>query len=114
MWPGLDSQTRRHMWVEFVVGSRPCSRVFSPGSPVFFPPQKPRLPNSNSIGISEGHRFVSRKTVKCYPSKTNLTYLFICLFIYLFIYSLVCHIPLVGQHLLVWSLPHSCATLDTF
>ena len=21
MWPGFDSQTRRHMWVEFVVGS---------------------------------------------------------------------------------------------
>ena len=25
MWPGFDSRTRRHMWVEFVVGSRPCS-----------------------------------------------------------------------------------------
>ena len=23
MWPGLDSRTRHHMWVEFVVGSRP-------------------------------------------------------------------------------------------
>ena len=33
MWPGFDSQTRRHMWVEFVVGSRPCSEGFSPGSP---------------------------------------------------------------------------------
>ena len=30
MWPGFDSRTRRHMWVEFVVGSHPCSeRVFS-------------------------------------------------------------------------------------
>ena len=30
MWPGFDSRTRRHMWVEFVVGSRPCSKgVFS-------------------------------------------------------------------------------------
>ena len=28
MWPGFDSQTRRHMWVEFVVGSRPCSERF--------------------------------------------------------------------------------------
>ena len=37
------------MWVEFVVGSRPCSEGFSPGSPVFLPPQKPTLPNSNSI-----------------------------------------------------------------
>ena len=47
-WPGFDSRTRRHMWVEFVVGSRPCSEGFSPGSPVFLPPQKP-TPNSNSI-----------------------------------------------------------------
>ena len=29
---------RCHMWVEFVVGSRPCSEGFSPGSPVFLPP----------------------------------------------------------------------------
>ena len=25
---------RYHMWVEFVVGSRPCAEGFSPGSPV--------------------------------------------------------------------------------
>ena len=25
MWPGFDSRTRRQIWVEFVVGSRPCS-----------------------------------------------------------------------------------------
>ena len=37
------------MWVEFVVGSRPCSEGFSPGSPVFLPPQKSTLLNSNSI-----------------------------------------------------------------
>ena len=41
MWPGFDSRSRRHMWVEFVVGSRPCSEDFSPGSSVFLPPQKP-------------------------------------------------------------------------
>ena len=28
MLPAFDSQTRRHMWVEFVVGSRPCSEEF--------------------------------------------------------------------------------------
>ena len=32
-----------HMWVEFVVGSRPCSESFSPGSPVFPSTQKPTL-----------------------------------------------------------------------
>ena len=37
------------MWAEFVVGSRPRSKGFSPGSPVFLPPQKPTLLNTNSI-----------------------------------------------------------------
>ena len=42
--PGFKSQYQRHMWVEFVVGSLPCSkRGFSPGTP-----QKPTFPNSNS------------------------------------------------------------------
>ena len=49
MWPGFDSWTRRHMWVEFVVGSLLCFAGFSPGTPVFLPPQKPTLLNSNSI-----------------------------------------------------------------
>ena len=48
MWPGFDSRSRCHMWVEFAVGSRPCSEGFSPGTPVFLPPQKPTFPNSNS------------------------------------------------------------------
>ena len=30
-----------HLWLEFFVRSRPCSEGFSPGSPVFLPPQKP-------------------------------------------------------------------------
>ena len=28
MWPGFESWRRRHMWVEFVVGSLPCSERF--------------------------------------------------------------------------------------
>ena len=63
--PGFDSRTRRHMWVEFVVGSRPCSEGFSPGSPVFLPPQKPTLQIPIRSG-NEGHGFVSF-AVKCYP-----------------------------------------------
>ena len=31
MWSGSNSRTRRHMWVEFVVGSRPCSKRFFSG-----------------------------------------------------------------------------------
>ena len=40
MWPGFDSRTWRHMWVEFVVGSLLALRGFSPGSLVFPSPQK--------------------------------------------------------------------------
>ena len=47
MWPGFDSRSRRHMWVEFVVGSRACSEGFSPVSPVFVPLQKTTFPDSN-------------------------------------------------------------------
>ena len=42
MCPGFDSWTRRHMWVEFVVGSLLAQRVFS-GFSGFLPPQKPTL-----------------------------------------------------------------------
>ena len=62
--PGFDSQTRRHMWVEFVVGSRPCSKGFSLGSLVFLPPQKPTLQIPIRSG-NECHRFVSF-AVKCF------------------------------------------------
>ena len=51
----LDSRSRCHIWVEFVVGSRPCSEGFSPGSPVFLPPQKPTLPNSIWNQWSKSH-----------------------------------------------------------
>ena len=47
MWPGFDSRTRHHtcMWVEFVVGSRPCSEGFSPGFSGF--------PSSTKTNISK-------------------------------------------------------------
>ncbi len=51
--------TRRHMWVEFVVGSRPCSEGFSSGSPVFLPPQKTKHPNSNSIRNTRSHKLIA-------------------------------------------------------
>ena len=31
MWPGFESWRRRHVWVEFVVGSLPCSERFFSG-----------------------------------------------------------------------------------
>ena len=47
VWPGFNSWTQCHMWVEFVVGSRPFSEGFSLSSPVFLPPQKPTFSNFN-------------------------------------------------------------------
>ena len=43
MCPGFDSRTRRHMWVEFVVGSLLCSERFFSGYSSFPSPQKPTL-----------------------------------------------------------------------
>ena len=31
VWPGFDSRSRCHMWVEFVVGFRSCSERFFSG-----------------------------------------------------------------------------------
>ena len=53
MWLGIDSRTRRHMWVEFVVGSLLCSKRFFSGYSGFpLSSKKPTFPNSNSIQIS--------------------------------------------------------------
>ena len=43
MWPGLQFRRRRHMWVEFVVGSLLCSERFFLSTPVFPSPQKPHI-----------------------------------------------------------------------
>ena len=52
MWPSFESQTRCHMWVEFVAGSHPCSS-FPP------PPIKTNISKFQFDLGSEGHRFVS-------------------------------------------------------
>ena len=71
------------MWFEFVVGSRPCSDGFSPGSPVFLPPQKPTFLNSNSIGNS---RATGLSVEDCCVSRSlNKVDLFI---LFYFIYNL--------------------------
>ena len=59
--PGFDSRTRRHMWVEFVVGSLPCSERFFSGFSGFphSPINKPTFPNSNSIWILVKHFIMS-------------------------------------------------------
>ena len=67
MWLGFDSRTRRHMWVEFVVGSRPCSERFFSGFSGFPLSSKTKISKFQFDPESEVHRFVSRQTVKCHP-----------------------------------------------
>ena len=75
MRPGFDSRTRRHMRVEFVVGSRPSPEGFSSGSPVFLPPQKSTFLNSNLIDNS---RATGLSVEDCYvPPLLNKVNVFI-------------------------------------
>ena len=50
MCPGFDSQTWRQIWVEFIVGSRPCSEVFFRALQL-----SPLLKNQNKYPILSGH-----------------------------------------------------------
>ena len=52
MRSGFDSRTRCHMWLKFIIGSRPCSEGFSPGTPVFLPPQNQHFQNPIRPGNS--------------------------------------------------------------
>ena len=54
---GTFSRTRRHMWVEFVVGSSPYSEGFSPAILVFS--SKTNISKFQFDPESEGHRFVT-------------------------------------------------------
>ena len=50
MWPGFNSRRRRYLCgLSLLLVLSLAPRGFSPGTPVFPSPQKPTLPNSNSI-----------------------------------------------------------------
>ena len=78
MWPGFESRRRRHVWVEFVVGSLPCSERFFSGYSGFPgpSPQKPTLPNSNSIWNARTRLNDFLRTPKCFlgKKKNNLQF----------------------------------------
>ena len=69
MWPGYKSRRRRHMWVEFVVGSLIFSERFFSGNPDFPSPQKPTIPNSNSIWNARTRLNEFIRTLKCFVGK---------------------------------------------
>ena len=79
MSPGFNSRRRRHMWVEFVVGSLPCSERFFSGYSGFPSPQKPTLPNSNSIWNARTRLNEFIGTPRCFLGKQAI-YNFIIFF----------------------------------
>ena len=83
MWPGFDSRTRRHMWVEFVVGSRPCSERFFSGYSGF--------PLSSKTNISK-FQLTLKSPERDEPIK------------YVFIYLFICSIPFQLQTLPSWDI----------
>ena len=72
MWPGFKSRRRRHMWVEFVVGSLPCSERFFSGYSGF-----PLSPKTNTSKFQFDQESGRRGTTlwMCYLS--IIIYLFI-------------------------------------
>ena len=82
MWSRFDSWTQRQMWVVFVVGSHPYSEGFSPGSPVFLPPQKPSLLHSNSIeNLRATGLSVSRLLCTTLIKQSRFFFYYLCNFI---------------------------------
>ena len=82
MWPGFKSRRRRHMWVEFVVGSLPCSQTFFSAYCGF--------PLSSKTKISKfqfDHKSGTRRTTLwvCNLQLSFYLLLFICLFTTVFI-----------------------------
>ena len=78
MRPGFKSRRRRHMWVEFVVGSLPCSERFFSGYS--------GIPLSSKTNISN-FQFDQKSGIR----RTTLWMCYLQIVIYLFIIN--CHIP---------------------
>ena len=88
VWPGFKSRCRRHMWVEFVVGSLLFSERFFSGY-VGFP-----LSSKTSISKFQFDQVSGRRRTTmwmCYLP--ILIYLFIYLFLFLFIYFTLLAFP---------------------
>ena len=77
MWPGFDSWTRRHMWVEFVVGFRPCSERFFSGYSGFPLSSKTNISKFQFDLESEGHKFIIVGLLRVTLVKQRLFILFI-------------------------------------
>ena len=85
MWSGFKSRCRRHMWVEFVVGSLPCSKRFFSGYSGFPLSSKTiTFQNSNST-----RNRVEEEPLCGYATSKSLCIYFIHLKVNLFIDNLI-------------------------
>ena len=75
MWPGFKSRRRRHMWVEFVVGSLPCSERFYSGYSGF-----PLFSKANIFKFQFDQKSGRRRTTMWMCYLQIVIYLFIYLF----------------------------------
>ena len=92
MWPGFDSRTRRHMWVEFVVGSRPCSERFFSGYSGF--------PLSSKTNISKNSNSIWTQWKKSHPVDPLLIPIyFIFYFLLFFLYDFLSSLSMPSQYL---------------
>ena len=82
MWPGFKSRHWHHMWVEFVVGSLPCSKRFFSGYSSF-----PLSSKSNISKFQFDQESGRRRTTMWMCYLQIIIYLFI---IYLFIWMNMC------------------------
>ena len=84
VWPFFKSRYQRHTWVEFVCCRfSPLLRGFCPGTPVFPSPQKPALPNSDSIWNAWKRLNEFSRTLKYFLAKRITIRLFFFYQIYL-------------------------------
>ena len=81
MWPGFKSLRRRHMWVEFLVGSFLCSEKIFAGYSVF-----PLSSKANIFKFQFRRGILAEEPLcACATSKPLFTYVFISLFQFLFV-----------------------------
>ena len=79
VWPGFKSRRRRHMWVEFVVGSLLCSERFFSGYSGF-----PLFSKTNISKLQFDQESGRRRTTMWMCYLQIVIYLFNFLFIYLY------------------------------
>ena len=112
MWPGFKSRRRRHMWVEFVVGSLLCSERFFSGYSSFL------LSSKTNISKFQFDQESGRRRTTMWMCYLQIVIYFLFLF-YLLLYKVVPESCLAGKIFLtlverrIWVLPSLVWTFCT-